>query len=377
MNTEALATAPEEPPAGAADSGEEPAEDAKETEKGAPDEVTEPGKPIRIANVNVQNVTFSFTDYTAGDEPFVLTVTNINLALSDLLIDAAADAESVEPGKATLTAVIIQNGFSNAYIGAETYVGPVGGAVPAVNAQVRLVGLELKPLGSLIPPGTGEALGGSAFDTSVKAAVSESLLDVSVKLDTIANHTIALNVGGTPDEPEFDKSALLFNVFGRGGGTVVNVAGNVTEAGMATAGATLKTAGNLGKDTGKAVANLGKGLFGTVKNVAKGDVKGAAKSLGDTGKNVVTDTAGAVTDTGKGLAEGVGDAGKAAVGGERAAAWRSEVWTRWTTRWPEAQQEAAAMPYPPERLGTHWETDADFEKEAGESEEGSPNPRID
>jgi hypothetical protein len=260
-----------------------------------------------------------------------------------------------------LTATLLQPGKSNAYFGLEAYTGPLGGVAPTINAQARLVGFELDTVGDLVPSGTAQAIGGSAFDTAIKAAVDQALLDVSIRLTTIANHTLALNIGGTPAEPEFDKSAVLFNVFGRGFGTAFNIAGNATDMGMAAAGTTLKTAGNLGKDTGKAVTSLGKGLFKTAQSAAKGDIKEAAKDLGGTGKGLVTDTASAVTDTGKGLASGVGEAGSAAVGGKHATAWRTEVWQRWTNQWQSAQAGAAGMPYPPQRLRDRWASEADTE----------------
>jgi len=88
-----------------------------------------------------------FTDLPEGEEEVLrIQITSLNLLLTDLLVDPAAEPDSVAPASALITARIRQEPFTDGLLGIAARIGPVGGEMPAVNAVLRLADLELEPI---------------------------------------------------------------------------------------------------------------------------------------------------------------------------------------------------------------------------------------
>ena len=174
----------------------------------------EPGRPILIRLLAVRNGTIKYTDLSLGKNPVRVDVADLDFEVKDLLVDAVADASGVEPAVVSLVARLKQGGLQDGRVGLFARVGPVGEAIPPVNASARLVGFDLTLVESLVPPATLKLLGGKGLDFSTDIGINKDLLDVKGVVEMAGGSKFPFHVGGTPDKPEFDASSLLFGTFG-------------------------------------------------------------------------------------------------------------------------------------------------------------------
>lgn len=141
--------------------------------------------------------------------------------------------------------------------------------LPPTNAQVRLIGLKLDTLGSLIPPATRTALGADGLDTGLALALNNgrislnalALTDRNIRYDTI-------KVQGPLDAPVVEIAPIFAGVF------------RVTDG--------LLSIGKSGLGTGISIAEGG---FDVAKEVGSGTLKIGKKlvtGLFDTGTGLVT-----------------------------------------------------------------------------------------
>jgi len=274
-------------------------------------------------------------------------IAELDLRLTDLLIDPAADPAAVEPAEAVLTARIVQEPFADGLLGLAARVGPVGEGIPPANAVFRLGGLELKPLGAVVPVGVSQVLGGSALDLSTDLALASYILDADIEVEVAGGHTLSLPIGGTPDEPEIDPSSLLFGAMLHLGGGVGRLAGNVGGAGYELAAGAVGTTLVVGEGAVGTVGKLGGGLFKTVTSAATGDLDGAVEGLSDATVGTLGRAAGTVGEAAGELADGTVAAGETTVGADADRRWREAVPRRWEEAWAAARRSLAGMPFPP------------------------------
>ncbi len=331
MNVEKLTKTPPEPK-------EEKPEEKKPT-----------GEPPAVAldHLLIDNLKVRYVDASFGDDdPLDVGVSNLVLKVTGILFDTSAKPERVLPGRVELTSTVTQGKALDAYLGAIARVGVLSTNVPAVNAGVRLAGLDLDVVDPVLPPGIGTSLsavlGGGCLDVEADISMVEDVRDIKVVL---VNKSIRLPLptGGGIDSILTDLGKLLA---ARLAGQVVGMVGNVGSAGVEVAGTAVKSAGAVGKGAGKLVGNVGGGLFNMVKGVAKGDIKAVGTALKDTTVGSVKTVVSTVTNTAVTAVSGVGQAAGKGLGSASADQWRTTAPARWAEMWKTTITVVDNMPYP-------------------------------
>ncbi|MBT3297149.1 MAG: AsmA family protein [Verrucomicrobia bacterium] len=330
MNVEKLAKNPPEPK-------EEPEEEPGPA-----------GDPIAVAleKLVVNDVDLRYRDASVGDEPLVVGVDDLLLMVNDILFDPAAPVDRVMPGRVELTTRIHQGDAADAHLGAIARLGVLGTNVPAVNAGVRLAGIEIKGYKAVLPTGMGTSiaavLGGSCLDLEADVSMAAAMRDIEAALVT-KGARLKLPVESGFGNIMGDLSKLLA---ARLAGQTVAMAGNVGSAGVEVAGTAVKSAGAAAKGAGKIVGNVGGGLFKIVKGAATGDLKGIGQGLKDTTVGTVSEAVNTVTDTAMTAVDGVGKAASKGIGKDSADEWRDGARTRWEGNWATTVEVVDNMPYP-------------------------------
>ena len=297
----------------------------------------------------------SFSEQTreqGGEVPreWGIRISSLDLEASGLRLAAAADLERIKPADVVLTALIDQAPLPEGYIGFVARVGPLGGGIPPLNGVVRLSGLELEPLDPVVPPGTTAALGGDVLDLFADLKLAPEVLECLVQVEASGGHTLSLEVGGTPEEPEVDPSGVLFSLMLHAGGGVGTLAGNIGGAGIATVGAVGEGALSVGTGAVNAVGSLGGGLFQTVAGAATGDLDAIGEGLSTATVGTVDEAVDGVAGAGEKLADGAVSAAESTVGADADREWRADTGKRWLAGWQAAQALLESMPFPPVRV---------------------------
>ncbi len=305
-----------------------------------------PKARIRLNRFSIHGLGLSFTDSSYDTKPLEERLEDVELEAANLAYDPPGAREKTLPGTVTVTGRRVQKPFEDAPLGLYAKMGLFGDAIPAVNGSLQVGGFELAPLSHTLPPGTSQAIGGDAMDLSVDLALAADVLDCNAKVKSIGGSSLALRIGGTPEQPELDTSNMLFLVFFRSGGALGSVAGKLGGAGMGVAGTAVGTVKVVGTGAVKTVGSVGGGLLKTTKGLATADVGGIAEGLKKTTVGTVKEGAGTALGTLGEVKEGAVDVGSAGIGKQQAEAWRKAVEVRWEKAWKEAQTRVDRMPYP-------------------------------
>ena len=283
------------------------------------------------------------------DEKEVLRVliASLDLLVTDLLIDPAADPASVKPAEVLLTARIIQDPFTDGFLGLKARMGPVGAGLPAVNAVLRLAHLSLDKIDVVVPDGIAQVLGGSALDLTVDLLLADYILDCEIEVEASGGHSIPLSIGGTPDQPEIDTSSLLFGVMLHFGGGVGSLVGNIGGAGYQVGAAAAESTLAVGVGTANVLGSIGGGLFKTVTSAATGDLDGAVEGLSDTTVGTANEAAATAGDVAGVAAEGATATADSTTGEDADREWRADTPSRWQESWNEARELLIDMEFPP------------------------------
>ncbi|OGV76438.1 MAG: hypothetical protein A3K18_12790 [Lentisphaerae bacterium RIFOXYA12_64_32] len=305
-------------------------------------------KPIHFKKITVRNSTVQYTDFAAGNEPLDVTIAPFDGVITDVYLDPARSTEHSLPGRAEVTARIVQPGFSDALLGIVARFGYIDPdqPVPPTNAAIRLGGLELQPLHAVVPPGMPREIGGDVMDVNLDVAMTAEMLDCTVAIVTPAGDSVSLKVGGTPRQPVVDEDRMRSMRGDRTDEAGLNALRNVGGTGKELGGTAFSSVAAVGKGTGKMVGGFVIGLFKTVSSVSQGHMSGAGTGLRDTTWATVTDTAGMLGNTVACLAKGARRTGSAVVGGDRDQVWRADVQRRWSQSWEEACKNVQEKPFP-------------------------------
>jgi hypothetical protein len=314
-------------------------------------------RPIHVKEIVLSNCTIRYTDQSLAQGPLDVTLARLNAVVTDVHLDPARRSEQAMPGHLELTAHLVQPGFADARVGLAARFGGIDPAqpIPTANAVFRLVGLELNPLGSLVPAGVPLVIGGDILDVNFDASLSSDVLDCELGIMTPSGNALSLNLGGTPRQPLVNTDSIRGILAGRLGQAGVNIVKDAGGAGKQLGGAALSTAASAGKGTGKMLKDIVTGVAKAGTSAVKGDLPEAAKNVLGTAAGTVTGAAGTLVGTGVKLAEGVGKSGSTVVGVERSQAWRREVSQRWTKVWDEARELVHKKPYPGAKAQTSTE----------------------
>ena len=362
MNVEKLAKHPPEP-------------------KKEPEEAPPAGEPIAVAleKLVVNDVDVRYRDASLGEEPLVVGVDDLLLMVNDILFDPAASADKVMPGRIELTTRIHQGDAADAHLGAIARLGVLGTNIPAVNAGVRLSGIELKGYSAVLPTGMGTSiaavLGGSCLDLEADVSMTDEVRDIEAALGA-KGALLKLPVESGFGNIMGDLSKLLA---ARLAGQATAMAGNVGSAGVEVAGTAVKSAGAAAKGAGKIVGNVGGGLFKVVKGAATGDLKGIGEGLKDTTVGTVSEAVNTVSDTAKTAVNGVGKAASKGIGKDSADEWRATARTRWEEKWATTVAVVDNMPYPGSatpaaKASVEVEDEPAADAETGPAVEDAPTP---
>ncbi|MBU0679342.1 MAG: hypothetical protein KJ626_14680 [Verrucomicrobia bacterium] len=362
MNTGLLG---EKKPAGESAPGGEVSEGEIEPSEKAEGQSEPVDLSVILEQLNVENLSFAMID-RSYEKPLRVDLSPIDISVTNVIFDPSRSDEEVLPGGVLITAKMLQAPLGTGHIGVKAKVGILGADVPALNGVVRVSGVELGPLSSVVPAGVSQALGGNCLDVHADIAMAPDLLDVKAGVKS-AGANLGIGVSGTPREPKPDTSSALFAVFGRFGGSVGNLVGNVGGAGMEAGEAAVQTVGAVGMGAAKTVGALGKGIFKTVKGAATADLSEMGEGLKGATVGTIGEAAGTVTDAAKELGQGVAATGSATVGLDSAGAWRTESEERWNREWEKAEDILATMPFPKSKK--------DLQSESG-GKSANKSPRV-
>jgi AsmA family len=333
MNIEKLAKASQEP---------KEAKPKKEEAKPSGEPPAVALDSLLINNLQVRYVDASF----GGDDPLDVGMSNLVLKVTNILFDTSAKPVPVLPGRVELTSNVTQGKALDAHLGVIARLGVLGTNTPAVNAGVRLAGLDLEVIDPVLPLGIGTSLsavlGGSCLDVEANVSMAGDVRDIEAVL---VNKSIRLPL---PTEGGFDNIVTdlgkLLAV--RLAGQVAGVAGNVGSAGVEVAGTAVKSIGAVGKGVGNIVGNIGGGLLNIGKGAIEGDIKAVGSALKDTTVGSVQEVVSTVTDTAVTAVSGVGDAAGKGLGLASAEEWRMNAATRWAETWETTVTVVDNMQYP-------------------------------
>ena len=230
------------------------------------------GKPIHVKRITVENLTIRYTDFALSEEPVEITVNRLDAVITDVYLDAARSGEHSLPGKAEMTAHIVQPGFADALLGIIARFGYLDPdqPVPAANAAIRLAGLGLQPWHAVMPRGVSQAIGGNIMDVNVDVAMAAELLDCTVAIVTPAGKALNLNIGGTPRQPLVEAGGIRGMLGGRAREAGLNTLKNTVGTGGELGRTAVSSGVAVGKGAGKTVWELVTGLLTTGTSVSKG-----------------------------------------------------------------------------------------------------------
>ena len=300
--------------------------------------------PLTLQHLTIANFTLTYEDNTWGDEPLILRITELNGTAREIEMEPAARDLAVLPGSAELTGRILQDPHVDARFGLRLRLGVIDtNLMPAAYAVFRMVGLELETLKPAVPPGTGPALGGDSLDLALDLRMEPGFLDCRTRLIATGN-TLTLNIGGTPAEPEVDKTSAVFNVFRRACGGAGRMVGRVGNTGVQVAGTAVGTGVAVVKGAGRTAGSIGRGIFRAVRSAARRDMAGASRAIQAASKETARNVQQTVTNTAVTLAHGAKQTAKTVATGDKALEkWRAGADKRWDEAWANTEPDLAAL----------------------------------
>ncbi len=301
---------------------------------------------VQVNKIRLEDGSITVRDSALTGEPMVFPLTRILLAVDRLrLFD---ENKAADPSAVSVSFQLKQPGkLPAAHFGTVARMGPVGRGIPPVNAQVRLIGLKLKTLGTLLPPATRTAIGGDGLDSGMALALNDgrisldalALTDRNVRYDTI-------HVRGTLDAPVVEIAPVLAGVFRVKDG-VLNLGKSGLGAGISIAESSVDVAKEVGSGTLKVGKKLLGGLFDTTKGLATLDKKKVKKGLVGSTVGTIDLSLDTVGGAGSAAGSGLGQSASKLTGAAAVQAWDKDIPARYQTAMQRAQDALEIMPYPP------------------------------
>ena len=300
---------------------------------------------VGLSNFTMAEVFITYSDFSISP-PVLLALTNLHVQASNLQFDPQiARTSKTMPGRIRVEATLQQSRYENGYVGVKTALGVTSTNIPPINAAVRIIGFDIRSIRGLLPPGISTTIGGSNMDVIIDAAIAEDYLLVQNRLQTAGN-TYRLNISGTPQNPNIDRSTALFNLITRPGAFLTTTAGGVADAGFAAGKTVTSTATRAGSGIFQNIVNIGRGATRTASSAARGDIRGIGNGMVDMTYGTVTGALNTVTTTVRGVGAGIGDTFSAASGRTQTRDWEATNHRRWEQQWERALHFANFAPYP-------------------------------
>lgn len=297
-----------------------------------------------IREVRIEKVRIHYRDYSLGDEPLDLLITNLMVQADKLSLFGPLGKPEMN-GHVAMGCYVYQQHTDPAQLGLLASLDTITTHIPAVNALMDIVYLRLSTLKPLVPRGTERTIGGESLDMQVKASLSPDFLRVDGLLST-ESMNIPMRISGTPDRPDISQAGIFLGVLSRGFGGALNTVDHVAGAGLDAAGTVADTGWSVAKGAGRTAEHVGRGLFELIRGIVTLNphavAQGAKQATVDAGEQVV-DT---VVSAGTNLADGVESTADQISGAAAAKEWEAMSHGRWEEAREKAERELDAMPYP-------------------------------
>lgn len=301
---------------------------------------------VQVDQIRLEDGSLTLQDSALTGKPMVFPLKDIRLRVDQLcLFD---ENKAADPAAVSFSFQLKQPGnLPDAYFGAVATVGPIAGGIPPINAQVRLIGLKLDTLGSLIPPATRSALGADGLDAGYALALNAGhitldalvLTDRNIRYDTI-------RVRGRLDAPVVDIAPVMSGMF--------RVTDGMLNIGMSGLGAGISIAEggfNVVKEVGSGSLRMGKkllgGLFDTGTGIATLDAEKMGKGIADSTAGTINLSLEHVMGAGSAAGSGLGQSASELTGKSALKAWDKSIPERYQTAMRRAEAALEKMPYPP------------------------------
>ena len=304
-------------------------------------------QPVLFEKISLDGGPVTYRDDVFAKEPLAAYLNDIQMEIKELRL--FNDEKDVNPASASLSFEFEQPGeLPTAYFGTIADVGPIGKSVPMANTQVRLVGLKLDTLGSLVPPATRSALGASGLDVGAALAIdADSInLNASVLTDRHIRYE-GITVQGPLDKPVVKIGPVMAGVFGRVSDGLINLGKDGLKSGVDIAEGGALAAKELGVGAVKVGANLGKSLFETTAGMVTFDKEKVKEGAQGSTKGTFELTKGSVTGTGEAAGSGLKNSASEMKGEGRVKAWEQDIPVRYEASMKHARTVLSEMPYPP------------------------------
>lgn len=318
-------------------------------------EPSEAPKAVRIKKISVRNSSVQYSDSALGKELFDVKAGKVDSDFTNIYLNCVHPQKQTLPGKAELTAHVMQHGFSDALLGIIVRFGYIGPEepVPALNGAIRLGGLELQTLHAVAAQELPQAIGGDIMDFYADISMAADIMDCKIGIITPTSNTISMNIGGTPYDPLVDRNNFPYILGNRAGEAGFNILKDAAKAGEEIGSASLSSLKALAEGGEKMFKRIGTSIYNASASVSQGNIAEAGDNLAQSASGPVSDSAKETFDkTGASLSEGVGKAGNAFAGTERSKAWRADVLRRWTASWEAACKSVQEKPFPQPALKT-------------------------
>lgn len=319
-------------------------------QKQPPEKKEKEGKGIHINSFSLREATIDYRDSSYKNEELHFVLDRIKGKLGNVLIGNAGD-ESREPVDFDFTCRLQQTKpATDAYWGACGEIAHRGQKqLKSMNVAVSFVGTDLDTFGPLIPKGTDAVLGGQGVDFYTDLTVRKSQIKGAVLLNTADGYIHSIKIRGTPQNPEVAMTGVFALLANRFGGELGNAGGFLTNMGIKTSSATVKTAIEAGGNIKDLTTGVTEGLVNTVKNAVSTHPSKAAPGVATDLVQTVGTATGSIAETGKDLVGGISQIFKGNTKGakeETSEDWYKDTPERWSVAWEKAQKFVAEQPQP-------------------------------
>ena len=316
------------------------------TDKKALSEATDL-QPVLFEQISLVGGPVTYRDEYFAEETLVAAMDNIHLEATDLRL--FNKEEGVDPAPAEMSFELVQPGkLPTAYFGALATMGSLGYGVPMVNSQVRLVGLKLDTLGSLVPKTTRTALGASGLDGALALALDADAISLNASM--LTDHGIkykGLKVKGSLEAPVVEPGPIMAGVLSRVSDGLVNLGKGGLKSGVNIAEGGVEAVVELGSGAVEVGKNLGKSLFSATAGIVTLDKDKVKEGASGTTKGTVDIAKGSVKGSGQAAGGSLKSSTSELKGQDRVNAWEEGIPTRYQSTMQHAKKVLAEMPYPP------------------------------
>ncbi|MFA6569279.1 MAG: AsmA family protein [Victivallales bacterium] len=305
-------------------------------------------KPIYVRKITAKNLTIQYTDFALSKEPLDIKINQFGAVITDVYLYPDRSHEQSLPGRAEATARIVQPGFSDAPMGIIARFGYFYSdqSIPAVNAAIRLAGLELQTLHAVATQGAAPAIGGDIMDFNADVSMAPEVFNCTLAIVTPAGNSLSLTLGGTPRQPLVDKGSISGILGDRTGEAGLNALKNIADTGEELRRTAVSSVTVFGAGADKMLTGIATGLFRVATRVSEGKMSEAGANLRETTLESLSNTREMVGTTGASLSDGAMKTGVVAVGNDCAREWRADIQRRWTRNWEAACKSVQQKPFP-------------------------------